>query len=145
MKILLLDITGFSLERDISLSTIDEHFTSDDTHSNSGSQDIEQGGFPSTRDTHEGGQSTRLDPTVDVIQNSSFFLFDLDVIDDVLPTENGSLSLDYTVVDFAFFVFRNITGLDGTVGVFAALGVRLVLVLESSWNLALLEDEDFTL
>jgi hypothetical protein len=41
VQVLLLDVSGLSLERDISLSAIDKHFTSNDTHSDTGSQNIE--------------------------------------------------------------------------------------------------------
>lgn len=81
-----------------------------------------------------------------MIQNSPFFLLDLDVVNDVLPTKDGSLSLDDAFVDSSTLCLGHITGLDGTVGSFAAFWVvGFLRVLECSWDLALLEYEDFTL
>lgn len=51
VEILLLDITSLSLERDVSLLTVNEHLTSNYTHSNTGGQDVKQRGFTGTRYT----------------------------------------------------------------------------------------------
>lgn len=51
MKILLLNVAGLSLERDVSLSAVDEHFTGNYTHSNPRGQHIEKSSFARTRNT----------------------------------------------------------------------------------------------
>lgn len=43
---------------------------------------------------HQGGQSPRLDPVVDMIQNSPGLSLDLDVVANILPVEDGLLLLD---------------------------------------------------
>ena len=72
---------------------------------------------------HEGGQSTRFDPTINVVQDSPFLLLDLDIVDDILPTKDRSLSLNDTVVDFSILALGDVLGLDGTVGLLAGFGV----------------------
>lgn len=51
MKILLLNVAGLSLERDVSLSAVDEHFTGNYTHSNPRGQHIEKSSLARTRNT----------------------------------------------------------------------------------------------
>lgn len=48
MKILLLDIPSLSLERDVSLLTVNEHLTSNYTHCNTRGQDVKECGFTGT-------------------------------------------------------------------------------------------------
>jgi hypothetical protein len=96
------------------------------------------------RTYHESSQSTWLDPSIDMIQDSPSLLLDLDIIDDVLPTEDGSLSLNNALVDFSTFTFLDILGFDGTV-LSARLGVGILLVLESLGDSTSLENKDFTL
>lgn len=45
----------------------------------------------STRNSHQGSKCTGLDPSVDVVQNSSGFLFDLHIITDILEMEDCRL------------------------------------------------------
>lgn len=49
MKILLLNVASLSLERQVSLFAVDEHFTGNHTHSNSRGQHVEKGSLTSTR------------------------------------------------------------------------------------------------
>lgn len=51
VEVLLLNITSLSLERDVSLLTVNEHLTSNYTHCNTGGQDVKQRGFTGTRYT----------------------------------------------------------------------------------------------
>jgi hypothetical protein len=78
-----------------------------------------------------------------VVQNSPSLLLDLDVVNNIFPREDGSLSLNDALVDFSTFTLFNILGLDGTI-VSARLGVGVLLVLESLGDSTSLEDEDFT-
>jgi hypothetical protein len=92
---------------------------------------------------HESSQSTWLDPTIDMIQNSPSLLLDLDIVNNVFPGEDGSLSLNDALVDFSTFTLFDILGFDGTI-VSTRLGVGVLLVLESLGDSTSLEDEDFT-
>lgn len=85
---------------------------------------------------HESSQSTRLDPTIDVIQNSPGLLLDLDVVNNILPREDGSLSLNDTLVDFAFLAFSDVLGFDGS----TRFGIGVLLLLESFGDSTSLED-----
>jgi hypothetical protein len=51
VKILLLNITRFALERLIPRPAVDEHFTGNNTHSNTSRKDIQQCCLTGTRDT----------------------------------------------------------------------------------------------
>jgi hypothetical protein len=93
---------------------------------------------------HESSQGTWLDPTIDVVQDSPSLLLDLDIVDNILPREDGSLSLNDALVDFSTFTLFDILGVDGTI-IPTRLGVGVFLVLESLGNSTSLEDEDFTL
>ncbi|KAH3664072.1 hypothetical protein OGAPHI_004786 [Ogataea philodendri] len=88
VQILLLNITGVSLERTVSQSTVNKHRSGNNTHGHTVSKHIQQCSLTSTRGTHKGSQSTRLDPTVNVIQNSSGFRLDFHLVANVSPVEN---------------------------------------------------------
>lgn len=90
---LLLDVSCLSLETGIQRSSVDKHVSSDDTHGSSLSQNIEKSCLSSTTDTHQSGEGTRLDPTSDVIQKTSRFTLDLNVIYNILPSEDIRLWL----------------------------------------------------
>jgi hypothetical protein len=77
-----------------------------------------------------------------VVQNSSGLLLDLDVVDDILPAEDGGLSLNDASV--CLLVLAG-TGLSAAVGALAFFGIALVLFLELLGDSASLEDEHFTL
>ena len=94
VQILLLSVTGLALERLVTGDAVNQHLTTDDTHGSTSSQDVKQSSLTSTRHTHEGSQSTRLDPTVNVVQNAAGFTLDLNVVANVFPLEDGSLALD---------------------------------------------------
>jgi hypothetical protein len=79
-----------------------------------------------------------------VIQNSPGLLLDFDIVNNIFPREDGSLSLNDALVDFSTFAFPDILGFDGTI-VSTRLGVGVLLVLESLGDSTSLEDEDFTL
>jgi len=79
-----------------------------------------------------------------VVQDPPSLLLDLDVIDNIFPREDGSLSLDDAIVDFSTFALFDVLGINGTV-VSARLGVGVLLVLESLGDSTSLEYEDFAL
>jgi hypothetical protein len=68
VKILLLDVTSATGEVGGERVTIDEDITRDHTNRNSLSEDIQKSCLASSGNTHQGGQTTRLNPTVDIIQ-----------------------------------------------------------------------------
>jgi hypothetical protein len=76
-----------------------------------------------------------------VVQNSPSLLLDLDIVNNIFPREDGSLSLNDAIVDFPTFTLVDILGSDGS----TRLGVGVLLVLESLGDSTSLEDEDFTL
>jgi hypothetical protein len=97
---------------------------------------------------HKSGESTWLDPSINVVQDTPGLLFDLDIVDDILPTEDGSLTLDDTCIGLSCSVvaaLSDIFSLDSSVGSFAILGIALVLVLELLGDPASLEDQDLSL
>jgi hypothetical protein len=51
VEILLLDVTGLALERYVALGTVDEDLAGDDTHGDSGREDVQESGLTSTRYT----------------------------------------------------------------------------------------------
>ena len=53
MEILLLNIASLSLERLVTLATVDKHLARNNTHSHTSSEHIKQSGFTSTGDTLE--------------------------------------------------------------------------------------------
>jgi len=75
-----------------------------------------------------------------VVQNSPSLLLDLDIVNDIFPREDGSLSLNDAIVDFSTFTLVDILGIDGS-----RFSVGVLLVLESLGDSTSLEDEDFTL
>lgn len=94
MEILLLDIAGLALERRVTLVAVDEHITRHNTHRNTGRENVEESGLSGTRSAHECSESTRLDPSVDVVQQAAGFALDLDVVANILPVENRRLPLN---------------------------------------------------
>ena len=94
---------------------------------------------------HESSQSTWLDPTIDMVQNSPGFLLDLDIVNHILPTENSSLPLDNTFVNLTILAFLDIGGFGRSVSSVSRFGIVLVLVLECLGDSTSLEYEDFTL
>jgi hypothetical protein len=51
VKILLLNVSGLSLESGVTLTTVNKHFTSDYTHSYAASKNIEESGLSRSRNT----------------------------------------------------------------------------------------------
>lgn len=114
MKVLLLHVTSFTLERLVARTSVNQHFTADNTHGHTSCKDIQKRGFTGTRDTlfkllalesnlfkdknsrsyHQSSASTRFHPSIYIVQNAPRFVLDLDVIADILPVEDGSLSLN---------------------------------------------------
>ena len=96
VEILLLDVTGLALERGITGVAVDKHGTGNDTHGNSIGQAVEQSRLTRTGNTHQRRQGTRLNPTVNMIQNPAILLLDLDIVAHVLPVEDRGLLLQMT-------------------------------------------------
>lgn len=94
VQVLLLDVSGLSLETVVPLATIDESLAGDDTHGRSRSQNIKKRRFPGTRHAHQGSESARFDPAVYMVQDASRFALDFDVVAYILPVEYSSLPLD---------------------------------------------------
>ncbi|KAH3677161.1 hypothetical protein WICPIJ_009030 [Wickerhamomyces pijperi] len=90
VQILLLDIPGGSLESGIQRLTVDQEITSDGTEIDSLRQDVQQRGLTSTRLTHQSSQSTRLDVTLNVVQQLSGSSLVWNDIVDVLPDKSTS-------------------------------------------------------
>ena len=91
VEVLLLHVTGLALKGIIAQAAVDEHLAGDHAHSHTIGQDIEKSGLTSARDTHQRGQRTRLDPAVNLVENTPRLALDLDVVAHVLPVEDGSL------------------------------------------------------
>ena len=86
--------TCLALERVVTRLAVNQHLSSNDTHSSTCGQAVKKSRFTSTRDTHERSQSTGLDPSINMIENTARLLLDSDVIADVLPLEDGGLTFD---------------------------------------------------
>jgi hypothetical protein len=138
MQVLLLDVTSFALERVVTLATINKHLTADDTHGDTSGKHIQESSFSGTRDTHECSESTRLNPSVHVVENASVFLLDLDVVGNVPPAEDSGLLLnDVGGRSVALLLSESCT-------VHTRLLI-LSLLLERSGSVTPAEDENFTL
>lgn len=97
---------------------------------------------------HKSGEGTWLDPTINVVQNTPGLLLDLDIVDDILPTEDGGLTLNDTGIGLTCSIlaaFSDILSLDSSVGSLAIFGIALVLILELLGDPASLEDQDLSL
>lgn len=79
-----------------------------------------------------------------MVQNTPGLLLDLDVVYDIFPTEDSSLSLNDALVDFATFTFSDFLSFDSAI-VTTRFSVGVLLVLESFRDSTPLEDKDFTL
>ena len=130
--------TCLALERVIARLAVDQHLTSNNTHSGTCSQAVEKRRFTGTRDTHERSQSTGLDPSVNVVKNAAGLLLDCDVVADVLPLEDGSLAFDDGNV-VGIVLGSDVTSGNGGLKIFFRLA------LGGSCLVATTEDKDFTL
>src|ERR1700712_2121871 len=91
MEILLLNISRLALKGLIQRLSRYEHVASNNTHGDSLSENVEQCGFPCTRNTHQCGQGSWLDPTRHVVQKPAGLSFNLDIVANVLPGKDISL------------------------------------------------------
>lgn len=94
VEVLLLDVARLALEGLVALEAVDQHLTRDDAHGHARREDVEERGLAGAGDAHEGREGAGLDPTVDVVEQSSLPALDLDVVTHVLPLEDGRLFLD---------------------------------------------------
>lgn len=91
MQILLLGVAGFPLKAIITHLPIDQHFASYNTHARTTiCQTIQQGSLAGPGNTHQGRESTGLDPAIDVVQDAPRSAIDLDVVAHVAPMEDTS-------------------------------------------------------
>lgn len=139
MQVLLLHVARLPLERRVALAPIHQHPARDDAHRGARGEHIEQRRLACARHAHQRGERAGLDPAVDVVEDAAGFAFDLDVVADVLPVENGGLFLDHGR--------RVVVGGDphdgGRVGAGFLVGGLLVLVC--GWDMASAEKEHLAL
>lgn len=104
MKILLLNVTGRALECGVERLAVNEHIACNDTHGGSLSQNIQKRSLSSSRNTHKGGHTSRLDETRDMVEQSAWLTLDLDIVDDITPSENTLLFLNSTDIASTFII-----------------------------------------
>lgn len=104
MKILLLDVPGRALECGVERLAVNEHIACNDTHGGSLSQNIQKCSLSSSRNTHKGGHTSRLDETRDMVEQSAWLTLDLDIVDDITPSENTLLFLNSTDIASTFII-----------------------------------------
>ncbi|KAH3686738.1 hypothetical protein WICPIJ_002281 [Wickerhamomyces pijperi] len=144
VEILLLNITGRSLERGVSQTTVDEHITSNNTHGNTVGQDVQQRSLTGTRCTHKGSQGTWFNPTINTVQNSTLFLLDLDSVTDISPVEDIGPTLqsrNLRTVSRGFFLGSDILLVATR---FQIVDNRLVLVVFGKHHVDSQQEEDET-
>ncbi|KAI6758696.1 hypothetical protein HG530_010936 [Fusarium avenaceum] len=129
---------GVETTAGIKRPAVNKHVSSDDTHSGPLSQYIEKCCLASTTHAHEGSESTRLDPTGDVVQESTRLALDLNVIDDISPSKHIGLWFESSSSIFSFTILLRHTKL---LVVHASINARL----EMCGNVAALEDENLGL
>ena len=93
MEILLLNIASLSLERHVAGLAVDKHVSGYNTHGCSIGQTVQECSLSSARHAHECRQGARLDPAIDVIEDPSVLLLNLDVVADIAPLEHRGLLL----------------------------------------------------
>src|SRR5690606_22184242 len=91
---LLLHVASLTLEVGPKRPAVHQHVARDDANGFALGQHVEQSRLAGSGGAHQGGQGTRFDPARDVVQQPALALFDVDVIDDVLPGEDVTLWLD---------------------------------------------------
>lgn len=169
MEILLLDVAGLTLERDVTLGTVDEDFTGNNTHGDTSGEYVEKGSLSCTRNTlgnqqgpdlrrktyHQSSKSTRLDPTIYMVQNPPLLTLNLNVVNHILPAESRGLPLNDSILNLVGTsllarALGRCTGAGSRVGLLgfgltAGLGLGVVGggALERFGNLTTGEDKDF--
>ena len=142
MEILLLNVTGLALEGGVAGLAINQHLTGDDTNVDTVSETVEKRGLTGTGNTHKSSQSTRLDPAVNVVENLADFALDGNMVGDVVPVEDASLSLQETSLLVGSVTIADVT----LAGNSDATGLSIALVLlEGSRLVTPAENENFTL
>lgn len=140
VQVLLLNVTGFALEGLVANLAVDEHLARDHTHGDTISETVEKCGLAGSGDSHERCERARLDPTVNVVQNSAGFALDLNVVAKLAPVEgaSGTLNGSLGVGTAAFFVVNHGARSSSVgLGIGGALGGRRLM--------AAAEHEDFAL
>lgn len=131
--------TCLALERVVTRLAVDQHLTGNDTHSSTRSQAIQKSRFTSTRDTHERSQGTRLDPSINVVEDTTRLLLDGDIVADVLPLEDGGLAFDDGDVVGTIVLNRDVACRS------SGFQILFGLALGRGEFVATLEDKDLTL
>jgi hypothetical protein len=119
VEILLLNVASLALETVVSRVSVDKdlqsgrrtsvqglvekeekrtYISSDDSHGDSRGENVEKGRLSGTRDTHQSGERSRLDPSVDVVEQSARSSLNRDIVAEVLKVEDGRLLLDRDVL-----------------------------------------------
>lgn len=145
MEILLLNVASLALEGSIPRVSVDQHITCDDTHRSTVGQAVEQSSLSSARNTHQRCQGTRLDPTINVIQNLPRLFLDLNLVADVSPVKHASLLLDETGTFLVgITLFTGASGNNWTTNSLANLSVVLVVTPDGRL-VTQAEQQDFAL
>ena len=97
MEVLLLHVSGLALERVISDLAVHQHLARDESHGDSVGQTVEQRRLTRARHTHEGREGARLNPAVNMVEDTTRFALDFDVVADIRPVEDAGRSLDLGV------------------------------------------------
>lgn len=145
MEVLLLHIARLALERGIAGVAVDKHITGNHAHARPVGQTVEQGGLAGARHAHESGECSRLDPTVDVVQNLSYLALDLDLVAHISPVEGACSPLNIGLLIRHVAALLLAGGNDGSGNLDTPrLGIVLVL-LEGSRLVSTAEDQHLAL
>src|SRR5690242_9339336 len=138
MKILLLSIARLALERVVARLAINQHLARNNTHGGTSCQAVQECSFARSTHTHQGSKSTRLDPSVYVVENTSRLAFDLDVVAHVLPLENSGLALDDgDVVVRVVILCRNSSSSDSALEIIGGLALGYLVAATEHQNFTL--------